>query len=229
MTSSGTFTFNPSVADMVVHAYLHCQVKRAQLTPEHMVDARMCSNLLFAEWENVQPKLWEVKQTTQLLTQGVPTYTMPATMIVPLDVYLSQTIGGEVLDRIIYPVSRSDYVAYPNKLQEGQPTVYWFNRQITPEMYFYLTPDNGGPYTAKIWHVRQMEDANPTGAQTLDLVRRFIPAYGYGLAARLAMIYAPQRFDALEAMHQKLLTGATSQDQENADIQLAPILSSYYR
>lgn len=229
MVSSGTFLFDPSVADMVVHAYLHCQVKRSQLTPEHMIDARMCANLLLAEWENVQPKLWTVEMHSELLVQGTPTYVMPPQLILPLDVYISTTIGGQVNDRICYPVSRSDYVAYPNKLQEGAPSVYWCNRQIIPEISFYLTPDGNGPYTAKVWHVRQIEDANATAAETLDLARRFQPAFLYGLAARLANIYQPSRFDSLEMAHQRLLTQATSQDQENADIQLSPILSSYFR
>lgn len=229
MASSGTFDFSPSVADMAVHALLHCQIKRAQITPEHMIDVRMCANLLLAEWENTQPKLWEVKLHSELLVQGTPTYVMPPEMILSLDVYVSTTVGGEVLDRLAYSVSRSEYAAYPNKLQEGAPTVFWFNRQIIPQVSFYLTPDAGGPYTAKIWHVRQIEDANATGAQTPDLARRFLPAFGYGLAARVAQIYAPARFDALEVVHQRLLTQATGQDQENADVQLTPILASYYR
>lgn len=229
MASSGTFNFNPSVADMVVHAFLHCQVKRSMLTPEHMMDARMCANLLLAEWENTQPKLWEVKEYQLPLVQGTPTYVLPPQLILPLDVYISRTVGGVVTDRVVYPVSRSDYVAYPNKLQEGAPTVYWCNRQIIPQVSFYLTPDGNGPYTAKIWHVRQIEDANISGAETLDLARRFQPAFLYGLSARLANIYAPARFDSLELKHQQLLTSATSQDQENADVQLSPILASYYR
>lgn len=223
MTTSQTWSFAPSVADLVIHSFLRCGVKRAQFTPEHMSDARMCANLLLAEWENIQPHLWTIDLYSLPLVQGTATYTLPAETILPLDVYIVPTGAG---DRIVYPVSRSDYAAYPNKTQQGAPNVYWFNRQITPVINFYLAPDAVG-YTAKIYRVKQMQDANPTGAQTPDLARRFLPAFSAGLAARLSEIYAPERYEALETSHKTRFAEAVIQDQENAPIQIAPDFSSY--
>lgn len=229
MTSSGTFTFNPSIADLVVQALLRAGVKRAAIEPEHMADARMCANLLLEEWANDQPRLWTVDLYPLALTATIASYNLPVETILTLDVYISKTVSGVTTDRLLFPISRTDYAGYPNKATTSVPSVYWFNRQIIPTITFYQTPDANGPYTANIYRVRHIQDANPTMGQTPDLPRRFLPAFAAGLAARLSEIYAPDRYDALEARHQTLLGKATSQDQENAAITIQPDLSSYFR
>lgn len=229
MASSGTFNYSPSVADAVVQAFLRCGVKRTALEAEHMADARQCANMLLEEWSNDQPRLWTVDLYSQLLSATVASYTLPAETILTLDVYVSTTVSGVTTDRLLYPVSRTDYASYPNKATQAPPSVYWFNRLIIPTITFYQTPDANGPYTAKIYRVRHIQDANPTMGQTPDLPKRFIPAFTAGLAARLSEIYAPDRYDALEARHKERLGKATSQDQENAAIKIRPDFSGYYR
>lgn len=229
MTSSGTFNFNPSVTDVSVQALLRCGVKRTAIEPEHMADARFCANMVLKEWANDQPRLWTVDLYSQVLSSTVASYTLPAETILTLDVYLSTTVSGVTTDKLLYPISRTDYASYPNKANLAPPSVYWFNRQIIPTITFYQTPDANGPYTAKIYRVRHIQDANPTMGQTPDLPQRFLPAFTAGLAARLSEIYAPDRYDALETRHKERLGKATNQDQENAPITIQLDLSSYFR
>jgi hypothetical protein len=231
MATSGTTAFELSEADAVIQAYGRCGVKRPALTPEHMVDARVNANLLLAEWENSQPHLWKVdaEPFDLPLVQGQATYILPPDTIVALDVYLTKTVNGITTDRTLFPVSRSDYATYPNKEQQAPPNVYWFNRQEVPQISFYATPDANGPYTAKLYRVTQFEDVRLRGAETADVVRRFLPAFVSGLAARLSEIYAPTLFDALEARHQSRFQAAIIQDQEDSPLTVAPALASYFR
>lgn len=231
MATSGTTAFELSEADAVITAYGRCGVKRPALTPEHMIDARTNANLLLAEWENIQPHLWKVDADPfpLPLVQGINTYELPASTILCLDIVLTTVIGGELNDRSLFPVSRTDFASYPVKSTEGPPNVYWFNRQAVPKISFYATPDARGPYTANIYRVTQFEDANVRGAETADVVRRFLPAFVSGLAARLSETYAATLYDALEKRHQERFQSAIIQDQEDSPLTVAPELSSYFR
>lgn len=231
MATSGTTAFELSEADAVIQAYGRCQIKRPALGPEHMIDARVNANLLLAEWENIQPHLWKVdaEPFDLPLEKGKATYILPSDTIVALDVYLTKTVNGITTDRTLFPVSRSDYATYPNKEQEAPPNVYWFNRQAVPQISFYCTPDANGPYHAKLYRVTQFEDVKLRGSETADVVRRFMPAFVAGLAARLSETYAPTLYDALEKRHQDRFQSGIVQDQEDSPLTVAPALASYFR
>ncbi len=153
MVSSGARNFSASVGDLVLRAFLQCGVSKSQITLDHMINARLEANLLLAAWENVQPKLWEIDLYTFPTVAGTTAYTMPAETILALDVYA--VVSSR--DRILYPISRSEYAAYPNKTQQGVPSVYWFDRQIVPKMNLYLAPND--VYSVKTYRVKQIEDA----------------------------------------------------------------------
>lgn len=229
MSSSGTYSFAPSVGEIVQQAYARCGVKRTEFTTEHMIDARLCSNLLLSEWANVQVHLWDVDLQTITLVAGVANYTLPPETVLLLDAYYEITdTNGTPTDRIMYPVSRSEYAAYTNKEFQAQPTVFWYDRTVIPSLTFYPTP-NDSTAVVKYYRVRQIQDANPAGSQTPEVPYRFLQAYASGLAARLSEIYAPDRFDALEARHQNRFNAARMADREAVPLRISPQLGSYFR
>src|SRR5262252_7400899 len=111
-----TFDFAPSVAELVLNAYSRIGIRRTALTAEHMVDCRLEMNLLQAEWSNQQVNLYTVDLQSMPLTQGVATYVLPTETIVILDAYITveDALTGISTDKIIFPVSRTEYASFPN-------------------------------------------------------------------------------------------------------------------
>lgn len=229
MASSGTYAFAPSVADLVVNCYGRCKIRRDQLTAAHMADARMETNLLLQDWGTKGVNLWTVELETQVLTAGQAAYTLDASTLTVLDAYIS-TGSDPATDRIIMPVSRSDYAAYPDKETEGVPTVWWLDRQIVPILTLWQPPDDEDTYTLKYYRMRQVQDANLAGGETPNLPNRFLEAFATDLSHRLARIWADaeieaaRKADALEAWYR-----AAGDDVENVPISIIPQTGSYFR
>ena len=141
MTTSGTYAFNPSLGELTLYAYNLIGVRNTAVLQEHMTAARMASNLLLANWANRGVNLWAVDLITVPLVQGQATYSVDSNTVVMLDAYIETVTDGVATDRIILPVSRTEYASYPNKQQQGFPTVFWFDRLISPEVTLWPVPD----------------------------------------------------------------------------------------
>lgn len=233
MASSGTYNFNPSLGEAVLYAFHLCGIRPPQIGQEHMFTARMAANLLQQSWSNQGVNLWEVKGPITIpFVAGVPTYAVQTNAAIMLDVYVTQPgqappVGN--IDRIITPVTRTEYASYPNKLQQSTPNVYWYDRLIAPSITFWQTP-NASPYTqANYYYMSIIQDAVLAGGTTLDVVNRFLPAYINGLAAELARTWAPSLRQDLKAEATEQLALAKGQDVERGNIMVSPMLSGYYR
>ena len=230
MTTSGTYTFNPSLGEIVLNAYARCGVRRTAIMQEHMTDARFETNLMLASWANQGVNLWEVVLISVPLIQGQTTYTVPAKVVMILDAVIQQNTGtSSQFDRVIMPISRTEYSQTPNKLQQAPPTVFWFDRLINPTVTLWPVPDQTSTYTLNYYAVTQIQDAELTDAQTVDIPYRWLDALAAGLAARLAAIYAPDRMQMLEAKAQQAYTIAATQDTENVGLFITPGLAGYFR
>jgi hypothetical protein len=174
LTTSGTYDFNPSLADFVLNAYALVGVGRTDLKQMHLQDARLQANFLLTEWSNRQVNLWTVDLQEFPLAEGVATYELPITTIAVLDAYVrtgDDTSG--FIDRIIFPVSRTDYAALPNKGVPAQPTQFWFDR--SPQHYA-VAGARCGRYLHARCRCRQIQDAVPQAGDdgtALSLARCF--------------------------------------------------------
>lgn len=232
MASSGTTDFNPSLGEAVLYAFHLCGVRPPQIGQEHMFTARMAANLMQLDWANEGVNLWKVELATPItLVQGTATYAVPSNTIMMLDAYVTQVGTGNApnIDRIITPVTRTEYASYPNKAQQSTPNVYWYDRLISPTVTLWPTPDAQSYTLFNYYRVVQIEDAVLTGGTTLDVVQRFIPAYIYGLAAALSETWAPSSTQRLQASAGERLARAKGQDVERGNVYITPMLSGYYR
>ena len=193
MTTSGTYNFNPSLGEVVLNAFARCGIRRTALVQEHLQDARFEANLLFSEWSNRGVNLWKVDLQTVPLIEGTTLYTVPSNTVMILDAYIATGSGQSEFDRMIMPISRSEYSQTPNKNLQAPPTVFWFDRLINPTITVWPVPDQSNYYTLKYYRVIQIQDAEMENAQTLDVPYRWLDATCAGLASRLAAIYAPDR------------------------------------
>jgi hypothetical protein len=230
MASSGTYTYNPSLGELTLYAFNLIGIRSTSLLTEHMVAARMGTNLLLSDWSNDGPDLWKVIETPVTLVQGTATYSVPANTIMILDAYVTNTTTPTApADRIITPISRSEYAAYPLKLQQGAPTVFWFDRLISPTITLWPVPDGTSYQLLNYYSVTQIQDAAFSSGQTLDLPYRWLRAFADGLAVQLARVWKPELLPALEPYAEKSYRRAAKQDVENANMYISPMLAGYYR
>lgn len=233
MASSGTYAFNPAASDLVLTAFSRCGKSGAALTAEHLRTAYIEANLLNVEWVNRGVNLWESKliqfPAAATLSQGVGSYALPATTIMVLLAYIETGTGLNVTDRVMGPMSTTEFAAIPNKLKQGPPTSFWFDRQIVPTMNLWPQPDSRGPYTAFARVLSQIQDVTLPGGVTLDTPFRFLDAFTAGVALRLAIHYAPDRVGMLDGASEKAWELASTQNTENVPLSIVPALRGYYR
>ena len=226
--TSGTYGFAPSMGETVLYSYGLAGVKRTALTQAHFEDARMATGLLLGRWSSQGVNLWQVDCQSIALVQGCSTYQVPSNTIVMLDMYYTLNPTGTPTDRIITPISRSEYATYPNKTQQGAPTVAWFDRLLSPTVTLWPVPD-GQQACFKYYRLRQTQDANLSNGQNVELPYYFLDAYALGLAYRLAMIWNPDRVPTLKAFADEAWTIASTQNVETSNLYLSPQMSQYFR
>lgn len=395
LPSSGTFSYQPALSDLVIDAYSRIQIRPTMITRMHMQDAIQSSNLLLAEWSiKHSVNLWEVELIAIPMVQATGTYSIPKNVVSLLDMYIRQyilanpvnltpqfstlmnstlvtisqpdhglipgnwisvfvpvAIGGIILqgfyqlvsvidantytvnaqynalttavntgivplftatfnsnsitvtmtnhglfagntftiqvgtivggltlsgiynvtsvidannfviqasnpsgtndaeyengglvqiipqtnaepqDRVILPISRSEYAAQPNKFQQAYPTSFWWDRTINSTITFWPVPDMNGPYVCYMYCMTQIQDAVLPGGVTMDLPYRFYEAFTAGLAAKLALKYPPPPPNSIQLVKQYADESwelAERQDAENVPLYITPGLSGFW-
>lgn len=230
MTTSGTYNYNPSLGELTLYAFNLCGVRNTALAQEHMQSARTAANLMLSSWSNRGVNLWKVDLVTVNLVTGTSTYAVDSNTVMILDAYVTNTGNGQNIDRIILPVSRTEYASYPNKQQQGFPTVYWLDRLISPTITIWPVPNtSNGPATLSYYRVTQVQDSNFTSGQTIDIPYRWLEAFAQGLAYRLAMVWQPAIVQQLKPLADEAYNIAAQQDTEYVQMYVSPQISSYFR
>jgi len=230
MTSSGTYNYNPSLGELVLYAYNVAGLRSTSLVQEHFESARMASNLMLSSWSNQGVNLWAVDLISVALVQGQKSYAVDPNTVVVLDAYMRITEGQEQpIDRVIMPVSRTEYAAYPNKDQQGFPTTFWFDRLLNPTIVLWPVPDGTSAQYLQYYRVKQLQDSNFTGGQTLDIPYLWMEAFADGLAYRLAKIWNQAAAVTLKAVADESYRIAADQNIETAAQYISPQISNYYR
>jgi len=230
MTTSGTYNFSPSLGELTLYAFNLAQVRPTSILQEHMQSARMSTNLMLADWANRGVNLWKVDLVTVPLVNNQTTYAVDPNVVMVLDAYITSPNSGQNIDRIILPISRTEYASYPNKQQTGVTTVYWFDRLINPTITLWPVPNDTTGYTSISYYVvRQIEDANVTDGQTVDIPYRWLNAFADGLAYHLARVWNPQIATILKPQADDSYAIAAQQDTEYVQMYVSPMVNGYWR
>jgi hypothetical protein len=136
MATSGTQTFKLDASDLIEEAYERCGLELR--TGYDAKTARRSLNILMSDWSNRGINLWTVNEATQSLTAGTANYSLDAYTVDVLDA----VIRRDGVDYNMERIGRSEYQNLPKKTTEGRPTQYWVDRQSTPVIYLYPTPEN---------------------------------------------------------------------------------------
>lgn len=225
MATSGTTSFDLSIDDIVEEAYERCGIQTN--SGYDLRKARTSLNILFSEWGNRGIHLWKTELQTQALTAGTATYTTPSSTNDVLEAYIStaSSSGSSTTDQTLSKIDRSTYAALPNKGSQGTPSQYYVDRQKTPTITLYLTPDASTYTFLKYYILKRIEDAGAY-TNTSDLPFRFIPCMISGLAFYLSMKYTPVRTEALKLYYEDELKRALDEDGQRTSVFISP--ANYY-
>lgn len=139
-----------------------------------------------------------------------------------------QNTSADPVDRVMNPISRTDYSALPDKYQQGFPTIMWFDRLLQPTLTLWQVPDGNGPYALMYYRVSQIQDASQTMGQTPDVPYRALECLTAWLSYFLAKEWAP----AMEAVRKQDATEAwalfAGDDRERVPLYLDPDFSGYF-
>lgn len=228
MATSSTYNWLPSAGSMALQAFARAGLKRTELTAQHMADAESESNFVMVELSNKIPNLWTSEVYSETLVAGTTSYTLP-TRIVDIQIaYISTTYSGVTTDRVIMPMSTTEYASIANKANQAPPSTYWFDRQITPVIYMWPVPDASATYVLKLRCLSQFQDTQLKNGTDVEVPYRALDAFTWALSARLAAIYAPERAEALDARAERAMAIMMKEDVENAPVRIVPGIASYY-
>ena len=216
MASSGTTSFNPSIDEVIEEAYERCGVRTN--SGYDLKSARRSLNLLFSEWGNRGINLWKVKSKTETLVNGQVTYNTPSDCNDVLEAVVTVSGGNQ---QTLTKVSRSEYIAIPNKTATGTPSQYYVDRQITPTISLYLAPDTSAVTNIFYYYLARIEDVGAY-TNTGDMPFRFFPCMVSGLAFYLSQKIAPDRIQALKLLYEDELKRALEEDGQRTSVYISP-------
>lgn len=202
----------------------------------------MSLNLVLTDWSNRGVNLWRVMGPTQVnLVQGQATYTVSPDSVYILEMYYTLLNGdgsGVNQDRIMVPISRTEYAEYPNKLQQGTPTVFWYDKlSPTPQFTIYQAPalDFSSGYCLNYYWLSRIQDANATSGETPDIPYTAYEALCSDLALALARkptltgaTMNQALFAEIKAHAKEAWDSFASTNREDVPIKIRPKISSYW-
>jgi hypothetical protein len=220
MTTSGSKNFELDVSDYIEEAFERCGVEVR--TGYDLKTAKRSLNLLLADWANRGLNQWTIRQTTVTCVSGTSDYTLDADTI---DI-LSVVVRRDNTDYGIERLSRDEYLNIPNKTSTGRPSQFFLDRQITPVLKVWTTPENSTDQLIFDRLVR-IDDAD-TFKNTMEVPFRFYPCLTAGLAYYISIKKAPNRTQFLKAIYEEEFERAMTEDRDRASFNVAPSLE-YYR
>ena len=220
MATSGSKNFELDVSDYIEEAFERCGVEVR--TGYDLKTAKRSLNLLLADWANRGLNQWTIKQTTVTCVSGTASYNLDADTI---DI-LSVVVRRDNTDYGIERLSRDEYLNIPDKTSTGRPSQFFLDRQITPVLKVWTTPENSTDQLIFDRLVR-IDDAD-TFKNTMEVPFRFYPCLAAGLAYYISIKKAPNRTQFLKAIYEEEFERAMTEDRDRASFNVAPSLE-YYR
>jgi hypothetical protein len=214
MATSGSTNFELNVTDYIEEAFERCGLEVR--TGYDLKTARRSMNLMLAEWANRGLNQWTIVERTQALTDGTASYDIGTDVI---DI-LSAVVRRGTTDFTMERISRDAYQNIPTKSTEGRPSQFFLDRQITPSLKVWPTPENSTD-VVRYNALTRIEDVD-AATNTLDVPFRFYPCLAAGLAYYISMKRAPERTQLLKAVYEEEFERAMTEDRDRASFSVVP-------
>lgn len=135
------------------------------------------------------------------------------------ELYFNQPNTSYRLSRI----SRMDYISISNKAQQSTQSSFIVQKNVVPSLILWPVPN--GTYSYLVYNrIRYIQDITSL-TQTVDAPPNFIEAVVAGLAARIALKFAPEKFQMLKAEQDQAMNSALATNVE--DVPMRFEISSY--
>ena len=219
MATSSSTDFELDVAEYIEEAFERCGLDAK--TGYDLQTARRSMNIMLAEWANRGLNQWTIEQRTQALTTSDSEYSLGTDLI---DI-LSLVVRRSGTDFTMTRISRDAFLNLPNKTSTGRPTQYFLDRQITPNLKLFPTPENSTDvivYDA----LTRIQDADAQ-VNTMEIPFRFYPCLTAGLAYYIAMKRAPDRIQLLKTVYEEEFERAMAEDRDRSAFNVVPKLDYY--
>ena len=218
MATSGTKTFALDTGEVIEEAYELAGLEAR--TGYDAATARRSLNIMFADWSNRGINIWTIAQVNLTLTEGTASYTLNSYDIDVLEAVIRRTTNGTQTDYQLSRVGRMEYLNIPNKTTEARPTEFFVDRQATPVLYLWPTPENSTDVFVS-YRIQRIDDVTAS-AQDQEIPSRFIPPMVSGLAYYLSLKRSPERAPMLLQIYEQDLKRAQDEDRGRASLHLVP-------
>jgi hypothetical protein len=129
-------------------------------------------------------------------------------------------------DTTLNRISRDQYLNLTNKLTQAQPTQFYVDRQITPQVRVWNTPNQTSTYEFVYDRLVRMDDADAY-TNDAEVPFRFYPCLTAGLAYYISMKRNPQLTQLLKAQYEEEFERAAAEDRDRANLSLIPAKDFY--
>lgn len=219
MAVSGSTDFELDVAEYVEEAFERCGLEVR--TGYDLKTAKRSLNLLLADWANRGLNQWTIKQRSVTLVVGDGEYDLGTDVIDVLSVVVRRDGTDYSLERL----SRDEFLNIPTKTTQGRPNQFFLDRQLTPNLKIWPTPENTTDLI--IFDALTRIDDADVYTNTMDLPFRFYPCLAAGLAYYIALKRAPNRVQLLKAVYEEEFERAATEDRDRSSFNVVPNYESY--
>lgn len=222
MAFSGTKTFALDIADTIEEAYELAGLE--QRTGYDAKTARRSLNIMFADWANRGVNLWTIEPVTLDMVVGTNSYNLNSYDIDIISAVLRTTTAGVSTDVELTRIGRTEYLNIPNKDNSGRPVQFFLDRQTTPVLKVWPTPD----ITSQVvtYNIQRIDDVS-TSTENPDVPSRFIPCMVSGLAYNIALKKNPEKAGLLKQVYEEQFSLAADEDRSRVSLNLVPARSYY--
>jgi len=222
MATSGTKTFQLTIADTIEEAY---ELAGLELRTGYDAEtARRSLNIMFADWSNRGVNLWTIEQVTTNLTAGTNSYTLNSYDIDIVSAVIRQIDGSTTTDLQLTRIGRTEYLNIPDKSSTGRPNQLFLDRQTTPVVKLWPTPDSAYTYRLVANTIQRIDDASAS-AQDPEIPSRFMPCMASGLAYYIALKRNPEKAAILKTQYEQDFKLAADEDRNRTSLHFVPTRS----
>ena len=225
MASSGTYSFNLDLSDILEEAY-----ERAGLELRSGYDyrtARRSLDLMFLEWQNKGLNLWTVQEGSQTLTAGTGRYALAGDQLDVIEASLRTDDGDadKQSDLTMSHISISQYSHLTNKLTQGRPIQYWIEKDPDAiALNVWPVPDDAQTYKVNYYYIQRVEDTGSPASNNVDIPARFLPCMAAGLAYYISVKRpeASDRAPLLKQIYDEQWDLAADADRDKSSFFMVP-------
>lgn len=232
MATSGTFVFNPELAELMDEAFERARIDPAHITARHIRSARRSISFMLVDWATKDYHDFRISQESFTVVESQGVYTAGTDFDITdtnlLDV-LQMSLTRNGVDTPVTMVGRSEYLDIPEKTTEGRPDRCFIDKQRDGLVFtFWPVPENSTDIIT-FNAVRKFEDSD-TAADNADIPYHMYDAFAADLAWRLSEKYSPPELEqALFGKASAKFRDAQNAVRERGDVRIVPTSGSRRR